>query len=322
MKKILFFVLVTALLVVSACNNTPKGPDASGTFIGGNEGVKINFAQDAPPATIADNNQQSFDIVVEMNNKGEYTVPNNDATVKISGIPPDAFGVSKSDFEKNPPEDLSSRIKNPDGNIIEPATIQTDFSGLEYQYQEPGNQELPIRAEICYGYQTDISSKLCIKEKMTSTAKEDICQVNGNLDVASSGAPVQITKITQSGAGVDKTRFTFTIANVDTGKVFKDDSTCDETVYNDKNKVFVQINDLLDRGASKVDCTGLQGISATDASSGYVTLNGGTPRDVSCTATFPEGQRTNRLQPFSITLKYKYWEYIDSKVLVQYTPKD
>lgn len=322
MKKTLFFVMVAALLIVSACNNTPKGPDTAGTYIGGNEGLKINFAQDAPPATIADNKQQSFDIVVEINNKGEYKVPKEDASVKIVGIPPEAFGVSKADFEKQPNYDIERRIKNPDGNIIEPAMVQTDFSNLKYQYQEPGNQELPIRAELCYSYQTDVSTKLCVKEKMTSTNANDICQVNGNLDVASSGAPVQITKIMQSGAGIDKTRFTFTIANVDTGSVFKDDSTCDATSYNDKNKVFVQINDLLTRGASKVDCTGLQRVSSTDTSSGYVTLNGGTPRDVSCTVTFPKAQRTDRLQPFSITLKYKYWEYIDSKVLVQYTPKD
>ena len=306
--------MVIALLALAACD---EGEETSirGTYIGGSEGIKMEFAPDAPPEMTADNKQQNFDIVVQLTNKGEADVEAEDAQVTIKGFLPEAFGKSKGDLEINPDETVEGRIRTPDGTIIEPPYIEAIVEDLEYQNKEPGNIQLPIRAEICYLYETNIATKLCIKEDMLKQEDDDICEISSTRSVSSSGAPVQVSKVSQTGAGRDKTRFTFTIANVDTGKVYRENSDCSPSTT-DENKVYVEILEL---EGSEVKCTGLQGGTED---TGYITLSGGTPRDVTCTATFSESQRTDRLQPFQIRLSYNYNEFIEQPIEIVYTPED
>ncbi|MCF7872302.1 hypothetical protein K9L97_04685 [Candidatus Woesearchaeota archaeon] len=315
MKKISIITLIVAMLIITACSGGNNQTEISTTYIGGSEGIKLEFAPDAPPAQTADNQQQSFDIAVQLTNKGEADVEPEDALVTIKGFLPEAFGKSKADLEINPEEKMERRIRTPEGSIIEPPYVEAIVENLEYQSSEPGNIQLPIRAELCYLYETNIATKLCIKEDMLKQEEDDICKINDNRAFSSSGAPVQVTKVSQSGAGREKTRFTFTVANVNTGKVYRDHTSCAPSSTDD-NKVFVEIVNL--EGAD-VTCTGLQGGSE---STGYITLTGGTPRDVTCTATFAEDQRTDRLQNFGIRLMYNYKEYIEQNIEIVYTPED
>lgn len=318
-QTILLVMMLVAVLAVSACT-TGKGPNVGDTYLGGTEGLKITYAADAPPDMVADNKQESFDVIVQITNKGETAVAENDAKITISGIPPESFGKSKTDFLINPDEAIDKRIKNPDGTVIEPPLVEAIVPNLQYQYAEPGNIQFErVRAEICYLYETNVSAKLCVLEKMTQPEDDDVCVINENKGFSSSGAPVQVTKIQQSGGGRDSTRFTFTIANVDTGAIYKQSTSCDP-ITQEENKVWVEITGLTDRngGASTVRCTGLR--DGTSEANGYVAMTGGTPRDVSCTVTFPEAQRTDREQPFNIRLKYNYKEFIDKPLLIQYTP--
>jgi hypothetical protein len=319
MRKILIATLIVLALVISACSGGGNQQDNTKTYIGGSQGLKIKFATGAPPVQVSDiGGDESFDIIVEIENKGEEPVLASDAYISIKGFPPEAFGKSVGDVtDVAPDENIDARIKTADATIIEPPMIYTTIEGLKYQYAEPGNVQYPVRAEICYLYETSIASKLCIKEDMTQNDDGDICDVSGMRDISSSGAPVQVTKIQQSGAGKDKTRFTFTIANQDTGLVFKKGNGC-QTTNAYENKVYVQIENLLDRGADSVSCVGLSG--GNSDSEGYVTLTEGQSRDVSCTVTMVE--RSDRLQPFNIRLSYDYMEYVDTNILIEYTPDE
>jgi hypothetical protein len=161
---------------------------------------------------------------------------------------------------------------------------------------------------------TKAAAELCIKENFNSNKENDLCQVDGTRTVSTSGAPVQITNIKQSTAGTDKTRFTFSIQNMDTGSVFRTDSACEDTLSNE-NKVFVQISNLANEGDS-VRCVGLTG-GTPDA--GYVNLLPGQSKEVSCTLTVLN--RNNRMEPFNIDLSYAYWKFVDKSIVVQHTPE-
>jgi len=319
MKNILLIVLLVGMLVISACgggDNNSNGKED--TYLGGSQGLKIAFAQGAPPETVSDlGGEQAFDIVLDIDNKGEHAVDMDKAELKIVGFPPEAFGKTIDGLTGKPEENIEPRRKNPDGTIIEPPIVQTVFENLAYKYKEPENVEFPIIAKICYNYETNIASTLCIKEDLNKNDESDFCDVSSSRVLSSSGAPVQVTKIMQSPAGKDKTRFTFTVANMDSGKIYKEGAGCeDKTQF--KNKVHVEIENLLDRGADEVKCVGLSG--GDNSYSGTVSMTSGQSRDVSCTVTMTD--RSDRLQPFNIKLSYDYFEDIRTNILVEYTPED
>ncbi|MGV8169253.1 MAG: hypothetical protein ACP5N3_04320 [Candidatus Nanoarchaeia archaeon] len=312
MKKAIFALILLTALLVAACTDSGTGNTGTSGFVGGTKGLDIIFYSGAPPASTPDMGQQEFDVIVEITNGGEDDVEVDEAIVKLSGFPPEPFNVGIGDLTKNPEEKIEKVIKTADGSIINPPTIPVTFPGFNYLDEEVASRTFPIRAEICYKYTTKAAAELCIKENFNSIKSDDLCKVTEERALSTSGAPVQITSLRQSTAGADKTRFTFTIQNMDEGKIYKTDSACEQTTANE-NKVFVQIGGL---GDNDVRCVGLTG-GTTDA--GYVTLIPGQAKDVSCTVTFLN--RNNRIQPFTIDMTYSYWKYLDTSILIEHTPE-
>lgn len=321
MKKVLLIGLIIGMLALTACGGNNNKEDIGDTYLGGSQGLKISFANGAPPDSVSDiGGEQSFDIIVDVENMGEDDVETSEALVSIVGFPPKAFNKNVADLkEVQPEEKIEGRQKNPDGTVIESPLVQVVFEDLAYQYAEPGNVQFPVIAEICYLYETNVASSLCIKDNLNKDEEDDFCKVSSSRQVSSSGAPVQVTRIQQSPAGKDKTRISFTVDNVGGGKIFKYDSenSCDNTKISNENKVWVEIENLLDRGADGVKCSGLLG--GTQSDNGYVLLNKGNSADVLCTITMTE--RSDRLQPFNIKLTYDYFESIRKDIVVEYTPE-
>jgi hypothetical protein len=315
MKKIIFVLMLMVMtMAIAACNGSTTNTGATG-FIGGTKGLDITFMSGAPPAETSDAGGQSFDVVVDIQNGGETAVDKSKVYVLLSGFSPEAFGVTMESLKANPEDNIEANIKNPDGSVIVPASIPVSFSGFNYVGTEAASMNFPMRAEICYEYTTKASAVLCIKENFNSNKADDICQVNAQREMSTSGAPVQITKLMQSTAGTDKTRFTFTIQNMDTGSIYRSGTVdgCNRASLIDENKVFVQVTGL--GGVDDVKCVGLQG----SGSAGYVTLTQGQARDVSCTYTVKN--RNNRIQPFNIALTYNYWKFVETNIVVQHTPQ-
>jgi len=312
MKKIIFALLLIVAMFVTACTPTEQNTGTQG-FIGGSKGLDIAFYEQSPPATTPDNKQQEFDIIVDITNGGEAQVETDKVYVQLSGFLPESFGRTMADMKRSPEDMIDKNIKNPDGSVIAPPVTSVIFPGFNYEPIEVASREYPIRAEICYEYITKAAAELCIKENFNSNKADDICQVNADRGLSTSGAPVQITSLKQSTAGADKTRFTFTVQNMDTGSIYKSDSAC-EKVTSNENKVFVKINGL----GEDVRCVGLSGVGSV-ADAGYVTLVPGQARDVSCTVTVVN--RNNRIQPFTIDMSYAYWKYVDTKILIEHTPE-
>ncbi|MFA6073252.1 MAG: hypothetical protein WC758_04015 [Candidatus Woesearchaeota archaeon] len=314
MRKAILALLLLIAMFVAACSTTTTNNGSTG-FIGGVKGLDIAFYANAPPASTPDNKQQEFDVIVDITNGGEYAVAIEDVYVKLSGFPPESFDQTIATLKKSPPEKIDANIKNPDGTVIAPPVVSVTFPGFNYQDVEVASRTFPIRADICYEYETQAAAELCVKENFNSNKVDDLCQVNADRSLSTSGGPVQITSLKQSTAGADKTRFTFTVQNMDNGEIYKSDSEC-ERITSNENKVFVSVSDL---GASTIDSVKCVGLSGGTSNAGYITLVPGQARDVSCTVTYVN--RNNRIQPFNIKLAYAYFKFVDTSILIEHSPE-
>ncbi|MEM2121877.1 MAG: hypothetical protein QXU20_04440 [Candidatus Woesearchaeota archaeon] len=263
-------IFIIGFLMLSGCQNQQK-PGAS--FVGGTNGLLINFVEGNPPSYVYDSGSTNFNIIVELKNDGEHTIPKSQVEVRISGINPNEFGISPSDLVRNPSEDLEG-VKLIGNNKVPGTTTQIQFPTMSYRGQVLADVQLPIRAEVCYTYSTKAISKICIKKDLSDTTSS-VCKVREKKQVSSSGAPIQVTSFEQDQAGNNKTRFTFTIEQKGNGDVFEKDSKCYSSVspYTIANKVYVKVDTKL----PGLKCTGLVG----GDTEGFVVLSGG-KRTIEC----------------------------------------
>lgn len=317
MKKILLIIMVAALLTITACGEGETVNTGATGFVGGTQGIQMKFMTNTPPAMVEGAGIESFDVIVELENKGEYEVLKEDITVKLEGFSATAFNTTNEALTQNPEDDLFAVRKNADGTIISSPPIPAMFENLNYQDTVMANMPFTIRAKACYGYETTALSNICVKENFNDDRPGDICAVMGTKTVSNSGAPVQVTHIRQSPVGRDKTTITFGIQKRDTnpsGKVSRIGSDCG-TASTQENMVFVTLSGFEGPG-NEVRCIGLTDGTGT---SGYVRLNEGQPREISCTIILTD--RNPRVQPFSIRVGYDYSTYIDKQLIVTHTPE-
>ena len=314
MKKI-FLVLTAMLLVLAACEQN-GGFDSTTPFIGGTQGLKAEFVDSFPPARVSDasdGTEDAFDVIISIANRGETAVASGDVRVQLSGFPASQFGMSIDELRAVSDEVLEANEKNPDGSIVSSFPIEVSFSGLAYQQTVQGSQPFPFRADICYKYETRASSTLCVKNDFRRDQSGDLCMVASTRQVFNSGAPIQVTRMSQSSAGSDSTRISFTIENRDTGKVFEQGNDCQDDTRRE-NRVLVRVEGF-DGDGETIQCRGLRDVTDTGGNEGFVILDNQGSVDISCDIGFSE--RSPRIQPFNIVLEYDYNEQIQKNVVVE-----
>lgn len=310
MKKMLIL-LMGVLLIISACDSDNNELVTETPFLGGNEGVKISFIDNFPPSTVGDRGEDPFDIIIEVENRGEHAVNAEEAHIRLTGFSATAFGKTVEDLTKTLPETLEANEKGPDGTPLVSFPLEVSFDNFNFQGRVQGNQQLPLRAEICYQYTTTVISNICIKEDFRRDEEGDICQVAGSRTAFNSGGPIQVTSMTQSPAGAESTRVTFRVENRDVGRVFEHGSTCSTTNRN-QDRVFVRVHGLDDEGET-VSCN-LR--NSEDGRSGDIVLGSEGFTDVICTFSVSERSIT-RPQTYSIELNYNYQEHIQTSLIVE-----
>ena len=169
---------------------------------------------------------------------------------------------------------------------------------------------MPIFADVCYTYGTNIASQLCIKKDPTDTSST-ICTVEEDKTVYSSAAPVQVTKLHQALRGKNIVGFTFIIQKKGSGNVFTKGSKCDIQGILYENKVWLEIT-VPEMAGTK--CSGLSG--GTD-STGYITLYNG-ERTISCTPPAPA--ETDYVKNIDIKRVYDYRETAPTTLIIKHTP--
>lgn len=313
MKKELFVMsLIFLLLIVGAqqgCEREPTGKE--NPFVGGTDGILIDFVEGAPPPEVFDQGHP-FEIVVRLKNKGEADVKKYEGRVDISGISKQDFGgIYTLPF----PEDLSGTYKNPEGDVVDGTTTYLTFRTFKHTRALPGNVQFTVRADVCYKYGTKAVTRLCIREEILEYGEEAVCEVDEEKIIYSSGSPIQITGFKQSVGGKNKLSFTFRISHKGVGAIYSPKGKLCETDLAKRNEVRVVVETKM----SGIRCDTLRESDVKKGRvEGYVTLYEESA-SVTCTQPIPSEEAAKAYEkPITINLEFDYKHHIDTPLLVKH----
>lgn len=306
---IIIISLILIIISLSGCDDNGS-TERSKSFIGGNDGLDIEFINNAPPDEIFDT-EYPFSISLKIENIGEWDINNpQDATVKISGIDPADFGKTQSDLISNVDSELRGNHRDPDGDIIRGTLTNIEFQNLQYQGNIATDVELPIRADICYKYGTQAITKICVLEDMLGAEKrdekEEVCEPTEIKSIENSGSPIHVSNFKETAISKDKLSFSFTINHIGEGVISRMGTEC-SNANSDEDRVLINVN----TGINGLTCSGIEGGSNL----GYTTLYDG-EREIVCTQPLP-AQRGNYEKQITITLEYDYQDNVDTKITVK-----
>ena len=307
--------MAAMLIFVVGCGQQEETTVTTGgtSFIGGSDGLSLEFMEGAPPAEVYDANFP-FSVNVKVENIGEWDVAKEDISVKITGIDPADFG--SPELLKQPLDDLNGAQKDPQGNIIQGTISNLDFSGFQYEGTVSGSVQFNIRAETCYEYGTRAQSQVCIKKDFLGTTGEaGLCEASEAKPADNSGAPVQVEKLTESVMARNKISFLFDIAHIGTGTIHEMGTSCNTTMVK-KNRVWVNVTDP---ALGIIECSGLD--AGSTATEGFVTLYNDM-RSIRCTLTIDDANLDDYVKVINMELKYGYKEHTDTPLVVKHASVD
>jgi hypothetical protein len=202
MKKIIIVLAIFAL-ILAGCQEEGQKVAISAPFIGGTAGISFDFSQ--LREEVYDGGTDPFDIVLQIENKGEADIQKDHMRITLSGINPTEFSKTEAQLATTPTEDIIAMKKDAMGNIQAGPPIFVTFSDLNHAGQITGTQiDFPIRANMCYLYNTKTISKICVRKNILASQAGGICEINEDKPVFNSGAPIQITRLTESARAKDK----------------------------------------------------------------------------------------------------------------------
>lgn len=302
MKKLRFvmFLIVVAFLVMgqSNCEGGGNKPvkNKIDPYIGGTDGLEIQFADEAPPTEVFDGGSDPFDIELILQNVGEAPINRENVKIMIEGLHPGDFGKTQSDFIVNGiNEDIEATYKDFDGNKLLSPDVYITFNNLNFQGTLPGNKNYPIWASICYNYKTEALADGCIRKNPRST-EEGVCEVNEEKIVYSSSAPVQVTQFLEQPSGQTTVKYLFTIKHQGSGKIYSPLSKCPSDDTSQEGVIKYNI----ESSVSDLICSGADGTGK----SGSIKLRPGQEYVLRCTQQ--KESQLDFIDSIFMTLEYDY----------------
>lgn len=228
MKSNKLLILITALvimIIVNGCTNnqTSTTVDLDDPYLGGSQGLVIEFEPMAPEQDGVDTifNDEEFSVNLNIKNKGEYTVPANTVKSKIKGISSSDYTGLLFDATNTDEIEKISEYNENGGEI----NIDHKKGKLvQNRIQDRNLITATLFAEITYPYKTFISApKVCFKDVTSKSRDDEICNVDSTLQVFSSGAPIKATSAEEIRSGKGLVSVTFYIENVGGGEVKRPD---------------------------------------------------------------------------------------------------
>ncbi len=334
-KGVLVLVLLAMALVVAGCQGGGKGAVSSSStpFIGGSEGLRVSFLDNAPPKEILDNKQMSFDVILRLENVGERDIPASKLKVTLGGIYPQDFvetGKTKPENLQNvlysglagktdPKYKLDGVKKDPEGGKIQGGIDEIKFEGLTYKKLLEGNAEFPLQADFCYNYQTKAVGDFCMRQDLTRPTA-GVCDVKGTKPMFSSGAPLHVVSLDEAVGGAGKVILKFTLKADGTGSFFKPeaiaatnkDGGCEKGNFAKENIVRVTLN----TGVTGLSCSGFDNPANVQEVNGDVRLTNG-EASITC---IQSGVSFDAVQKATVTVNYNHLISASTKLLVKHLP--
>ena len=326
------------LLFIAGCDGKEAPTGAPTTpFLGGAQGLEINFLEGNPPAEVTDGGTFPFQAIVTLKNTGEQDVKNDKIQLSLFGFLPSQFNPASPDnFDETKLkdqtllEDLSGRKRDADGNIIEPVEVfftfpDKDASSKNFNFKDQiaGNNIFVFRADACYKYQTRVKSDICILQSQIDKGEGAICNPSEAKAVFSSGSPIKVTSFRQNVAGSNKLQLSFDVEHSGSGKVFDPvpAANCPRDSAGRRateDQAIVNVDTGLAIASYQLKCVGLSDVAGatTAKQSGNVKLING-KRTITCTLDMPT-TRTDFIKPVDITVEFNYAQNVDKEILVKH----
>ena len=272
MKKYSILLFLTLIIFIAGCTPKENGTPA-GTFIGGTEGVGIEFVSLAPPSSFSQDDQVSLRIL--LTNKGETRVQTGNAKARIFGINLENFGLQNIYKSNLGPIEAQGEFTATGGEQ------EINFGQIRYTPSIINQESFTLRARLCYPYQTLVKTDVCIQSLISQESQSEVCSLTGEKVVSGSvsGAPVQVTSITEQTRGNDQVRIDIKIENKGLGEIYSIDSKCEDLDddikrFDNKDKIKIKVKSPLD-----VKCGFRTG---EPSSEGFVTLDENKAATLSC----------------------------------------
>ena len=319
-------VLTGLLLLVAGCQGSAGGSDTGTSaprdpFLGGSEGLEIEFLDGEPPEEVTDQGVFPFQAIVTLQNQGEFDLKRDDVRVDLIGFLPEDFGANPSDLDdRRPEDDLIPKIRDSEGNIQDPILTEVTFPEVgdtfNFHGSVTGNTVFIFRADVCYKYQTKALSQICVLQDLININDDSICDPSTSKTTHSSASPLQVSRFRQTVSGRDKISFSFDVTHSGDGDVYKEgDATsppghCPKDTRERREKLN-RVKVTVDTGLSNLRCVGFEG-----STTGFITLVNG-KRTVTCTQEL-DPDRNDFTKNVDITLDFNYRDDAEREVLVKH----
>ncbi len=304
--------LLFLVMIISGCQGigfgkkpVPVGPSA---FVGGTQGLAMAFAEDQPPDTVLDDGQEEFFVTLLLRNLGEHTVPVGGVIGSLSGVVQTSFGLKSLDVVNSVP--IYSVTKEGD-QVISGGEELLEFGTASFGPDLPANTPFVLKADLCYAYQTQAVTTVCLKKDVLQKEVGEVCNINNAaLKFENSGAPMHSVDFKQSSVGTNKVKVSFKVVNRGIGAVYEPGTFSGKCVgkEGEKNRVRVTV-DSPDKTFS-ASCTQLGG-----SNTGVVTLVNN-QKDITCTIETSGLQEITFQDLFIVKLDYMYREAVQTPLLV------
>ena len=307
-KSVLIIIILLSLFIFGCQNAQKKDKNSLGIFIGGTDGLEFSFAENKPPIKVLDNNQDPFKITLKLQNKGEFSIPENKVIASLSGINSEAFSLSSLNTKLN----INFEGKSKSGDqVIQSSPEELQFDESEYKYDLNADFPTSLRADICYLYQTRAISKVCLKKNVVERNSEDKCIINSdNVLTESSSAPVKIKDVKQRSSGSNEIKLSFTIVNEGKGDIYPPTLFSDKCteITDEKNRLLLEITTA--SGKASIKCSALK-----DSNKGLIKL-ALKEKIVNCNIPTKNFQEIAFEEPVNIALNYFYKGSIEKQITV------
>ena len=325
------------LMLAAGCNQE-SGPktDSNTGFVGGSQALELSFIEGSPPTEVTDKLEGEegfpFDVTLVMENVGEYDIrPTQTMFITMSGFFPGDFSINNPDRELlieypgNGDGIFEGVEQDNDGNPIQGKIAYIRFpesSDLEFLYKEPipTSMPIPFRVEVCYPYETEVISDLCLMDDLTSS-DQPICNPAGARKVSNSGGPVHISSVTQSVAGKHKILLRFEVEKVGKSDLFYYENRRCEGSRN-RGRLLVEI----DTGLEGLSCSGLGGAGRGSSNpslytgwSGDAILKADGTAGFTCIQTLQNKDQRDGIKNFKTAIAYSARDAISTAITVKHS---
>lgn len=313
MKKGVLLVLFVAVLFVGCSGRVPGGDEPRDTEAilrevqTGTQGVGVSLVDNYPPPVIYDENE--LIAVVEVQNKGNHNLNQQDCFVQITGFDP---SIIRGDFATV--RSCADTLEILDGKNVyntKGGMNQLEFSSSNIQLPDNVFEYQPrLNVVTCYNYQTNANPSVCVDPLLYQVTEEQrTCKPQDVSMGGGQGGPVGVSYVGVDMVG-NKAIFEVTVQNFGTGRVLNpnaDIRSCAQTAleYRDLDKVeyAVQMS-----AGNLIDCKPRDGVVRLDKNKGKIV----------CSFEVPNGAAFET--PLQVQLSYSYIDSFMKQIKVVDTP--